>query len=279
MKLSAIASGLNKTRPNHSILLYGPPKTGKTRLVGTAAKIKELNKIYWIDLENGAETLLHMDLTPEELDKIELFRIPDTRDTPRGCETILKMFSSKEDVMICDLHGKVNCVECQIDKKFTGTSFNIRKLTHNDLLVIDSGSQLGDSALAMACAGKPVEFKPGWDEYGLQSKWLGDILSVMQTAYFTNFVMITHVIPVEEELNGVKKDKLFPLIGTKAFCQKVAKYFGTVAYVEIKMGKHTAGSSSTYRSDVSTGSRVNAKLESGKEPDMRTILIDGGILK
>ena len=279
MKLSQLLQASNQNRPNHSILLYGPPKTGKTQLVGTAAKIKEFDRIIWVDLENGSETLLHMGLTEAELDKIELIRIPDTRETPRGCETILKMFSSKEDIKICHSHGKVNCVEAECKSSDAYTVFNLRKLTHKDLLVIDSGSQLGDSSLSMACVGKPVEFKPGWDEYGLSNKWLGDILSVIQQATFTNFVVITHEMITEEEVNGVKRDKIFPLMGTKAFCSKVSKYFGTVVYVEIKLGKHAAGSSTTYKANHVTGSRVNVKIESSKELSMRAIFIEGGILK
>lgn len=275
MKLSDLANAVNQVKANHSILIYGPPKTGKTRLVGTAAQIPELQRIVWIDLENGAETLLHMNLTPEEMDKITLIRIPDTRETPRGIETVLKLFSARSPVTVCDTHGRVACPDC----KSGGTSFCLKDLTHNDLVVIDSGSQLGDSALAMACAGKPVEFKPGWDEYGLSNKWLGDILSVMQAAAFTNFVMITHELILEEEVNGIKKDKILPLVGTKAFCSKVSKYFGSVVYTEIKMGKHAAGSGSTYKPNHITGSRVNAKIESSKELSMRAILIEGGILK
>lgn len=279
MKLTELLKASNLKKPNHSILLYGPPKTGKTRLVGTAAKIKELDRIYWIDLENGSETLLHMGLTEEEMGKIELIRIPDTRETPRGCETVLKMFSAKEDIRICSLHGKVNCVECKTNKEEGETIFNLRKCTHKDLVIIDSGSQLGDSSLAMACLGKSGDFKPGWDEYGLSNKWLGDILSVIQQATFTNFVVITHEMIVEEDINGIKKDKILPLMGTRAFCSKVAKYFGTVVYTELKLGKHAAGSSSTYKANHITGSRVNVKIENAKEPTMRAILIEGGILK
>jgi hypothetical protein len=277
VKLSDLATKLNSVKPNHSILLYGPPKTGKTQLVGTSAKIPELKRIFWIDLENGAETLLHMGLTPEELDKITLIRIPDTREVPRGIETVLKMFSAKQPINICDFHGKVDCKEAECKDSFT--SFCLKDCTHHDLVVIDSGSQLGDSALAMACAGKPVEFKPGWDEYGLTVKWLGDIMGVIQAAHYTNFVMITHETIIEEEVNGVKRDKILPLVGTKAFCTKVAKYFGSVIYTEIKMGKHAAGSSSTYKPNHITGSRVNAKIEASKELSMRAILIEGGILK
>ena len=279
MKLSQLLKASNQIKPNHSILLYGPPKTGKTQLVGTAAKIKEFDRIIWVDLENGSETLLHMGLTESELDKIDLIRIPDTRETPRGCETVLKMFSAKEDIKICHSHGKVNCVEAECKSSDSYTLFNLRKLTHKDLLVIDSGSQLGDSSLSMACLGKPLEFKPGWDEYGLSNKWLGDILSVIQQATFTNFVVITHEMIVEEEVNGIKRDKIFPLMGTKAFCAKVSKYFGTVVYAEIKLGKHAAGSSTTYKANHVTGSRVNVKIEGSKDLSMRAIFIEGGILK
>lgn len=276
MKLSDLANKLHAhQKPNHSILIYGPSKTGKTELVGTAARIHEIQRIFWIDVENGAETLLHMGLTNEELDKINLIKIPDTREMPRGIETVLRMLSAKTPIEICDIHGKVTCMEC---KGKGQTSFCLKDCTHNDLIVIDSGSQLGDSALAMACAGKPIEYKPGWDEYGLVTKWLGDIMSVIQAATYTNFVMITHELIYEEEVNGVKRDKILPLVGTKAFCSKVAKYFGTVIYTEIKLGKHAAGSSSTYKPNHITGSRVNAAIEKSKELSMRAILVEGGIL-
>ncbi|EKD22458.1 MAG: hypothetical protein ACD_86C00003G0021 [uncultured bacterium] len=277
MKLSELSKAAATHKPNHSILLYGNPKTGKTRLVGTVAKIPEIKRIFWFDLENGAETLLHMNLSPDELDKINLIAISDTREIPRGIETVLKAFSSKTPIKICDLHGKVGCIECE-KTKASSVEFCMNSLTKSDLVVIDSGSQLGDSALALAMAGRDITAKPGYDEYGMASKYLSDILSIIQAAFYTNFVVITHVIPIEEEMNGVKRDRYFPLMGTRAMCQKVAKYFGTVVFVEIKMGKHAAGSSSLYRGDATTGSRTNAKIEASKELDMRSILVEGGIL-
>lgn len=276
MNLKELAAATTKKARNHSILIYGPPKTGKTQLVGTAAKIKELDRIFWIDLENGVETLLHMGLSDEELAKVTLIHIPDTREVPRGIETVLKMFSAKNPIKICEVHGKVDCVECNKE----GVSFCLKDLTNRDLVVIDSGSQLGDSAMALACIGKDITYKPTFDDYGAQTKWLGDIMSTIQAAAFTNFCLISHEIVIEEDVNGVKRDKIYPLVGTRNFCTKVGKYFGTVAYTEKKMGKHVAGSSSLYKPDVITGSRVGAKLEASKDaPDMRTILIDSGIIQ
>jgi hypothetical protein len=274
--LNDIAKAAAAIKPNHSILIYGPPKTGKTRLVGTAARIKEIKRIFWFDIENGVETILHMGLTEEELAKVTLFKMADTRDTPIAIETMLKAFTSKVPVAICDVHGRIGCAECAKNKQ-PSTKFLLSECNHNDLIVIDSGSALADSAMSALCLGKDSMFKPGWDEYGIQGKWLGDILSVVQQATYTNFVVITHELLIE---NDEKKNVFYPLMGTKAFSMKVGKYFGTVAYVHKKLNQHAAGSSSTYLGDRVTGSRVNAAIEKdGKSPDMRTILIEGGILR
>lgn len=275
MNLHQLAQATAARPQNHSILIYGPPKSGKTRLVGTAAKIPEIKRIVWFDYENGIETLISMGLSQAEMEKILVIKVANTRENPIAIETMLKAFSAKTPVQICEAHGKVNCADCAKEKMPT-VGFCLKELTHDDLVVMDSGSELGDSALAAACRGKPVDYKPTFDEYGSAGKWLGDIMSVIQQAVHTNFVMLTHEIALEDA-DG--KDKFFPLVGTKQFSLKVAKYFGTVVYTNRKLGKHVAGSSSTYRPDVLTGSRVNARLEDAKELSMEAILIEGGILK
>lgn len=281
MNLNDLENRDNTQRANHSILIYGQPKVGKTRLVGTSARIPEVKGITWIDLDNGIETLRTLNLTVEEKAKFKIIKIPDTRQTPRGAETVLRMLSSPEGVTICEKHGKIDCKEVSCidaNKKSTGTFFRLQDMTHEELLVIDSGSQLGDSCLALACLGKPADYKPQLDDYGSCSKFLADICSVLQAATFTNPIVISHVMSVTEEFNGIKRDKFYPLMGSTTFSQKCAKYFGTVAFAEIKLGKHIAGSGSTYKPDHITGSRLGALLE-GKEPDMEAILIGGGVLK
>lgn len=275
MNLSQLAKAIGIIKPNHSILIYGQPGTGKTRLAGTAAKIKAVHRIFWFDLENGVQTLLGMGLTEEELEKVILIKIADTRDSPIAIETMLKALTSKVATSICELHGRVNCAACAKESQ-PSIKFLLSDLTHNDLIVIDSGSQLGDSALAAACLGKPDMFKPTFDEYGMVNKWLGDCMSVIQQCSNTNFVVITHEIALEDDEG---KDKFFPLIGSKAFSMKAAKYFGTRVYMHKKLNKHVGGSSSTYRGDVLAASRVNAKLEDAKELTMDAILVATGILK
>jgi len=275
MDLLQLKKATAKVQPNHSMLFYGPPKMGKTRLVGTAAKIKEISRIWWFDLENGIETLLNLGLTDEELAKIVVIKVSDTRDNPIAIETMLKALTSKNVIDICETHGKVDCAECK--KSSSGfIKFRLGDCTHNELIVIDSGSQLGDSAMGAACLGKPNMFKPTFDEYGMVNKWLGDCCSVIQQCANTNFVVITHEIALEDDEG---KDKIVPLMGSKQFSMKCAKFFGTVVYVHKKMNKHTAGSSSTYRSDLSTGSRINVALENTKDPTMYDLLVSGGVIR
>ena len=199
----------------------------------------------------------------------------DTREEPISIETMLKAFSSKTPQKICEMHGRIDCAVCaKAGSPFI--SWHLAQCTHNDLVIIDSGSQLGDSALAAACLGKPATYKPTFDEYGMAGKWLGDLCTIIQQCRNTNFVVLTHEIGLEDDEG---KDKIYPLMGTKNFSRKVAKYFGTVVYLYKKLGKHAAASSSLFRSDVLTGSRLNIALEKSPEVSMREILIEGGILR
>lgn len=278
MRLDQYAESSSVLEENHSVLIYGPPKAGKTRLVGTAAKIKEVNNIYWFDTEKGISTLLRMGLSKEELAKVVLFSLPDTRDNPVACTTLLRALTSKMPVKICEKHGKIDCADCS--KKMAPTqSFCLANCTHNDLVVIDSGSQLGDSALNLACLGTEVDYKATFDDFGKAGKYLGDMLSVIQQCHTTNFVVVTHELVDTDEINNVKRDRIYPLMGTRNFCRKVAKYFGTVAYVHLKAGKHSGGSGSTYKLDTLTGSRINALLEKDPQLTMASILVTAGVLK
>jgi hypothetical protein len=263
-------------KTNESVLVYGPSKSGKTRLVATAAKMPRIKRIPWFDGENGATTLLNMGLTPAELAKIQYIKIPDTRDTPYFIETMLKALTSKIPVRICDTHGRVTCPECSKLPTYPHEVFDMRSLTRDDVIVIDSGSQLGNSAIASVCMGKDIFYKLQIDDWGNVRKYLTDILSVVQQAQYTNFVMITQELQTEGRDLAKKDhiDKIYPLIGSKAFCAEVSKYFGTIVHTHLFLGKHKAASASTYKPDLITGARNNALIEKLENPDMSVILGD-----
>lgn len=267
LNLSKAIKNHEEPRAGHSVLLYGAPKTGKTRLAATAAESPDIERVFWFDNENGYDTLFTMIeeglLSEEAAAKIIIIPIKDVRADPYAIETALKTLNSIKTPVYVDLsNGRIlhkKPISVDPDKVL---EFQMSKLTSKDLVVWDSLSQLGDSALNGTCVGEDYTFKPLLDNYGLMGKWLGDCLTIVQQAAYCNFVCITH----ESMLEGSdKKTRLYPLCGTSTFTPKTGKYFGTCVYVEKQGVKHKAGSASTYSPQKVTGSRRGIAIENSGE--------------
>ena len=283
MDMLALKKKRDEVSSSHAILIYGDSGCGKTRLAATAATIPALNKIYYIDLENGSDTILNMGLPDEALGKIQLYKICDTRKDPHAMSTMLKIFSAREDISLCEEHGRINCLECTRAKKPTQT-FNLTKMTHNDLVIIDSGSQLADCGVNALLKGQPEDAILQIQEWGTVNNWLKSILQTVQAGRYTNVVVLTHVLYDEEYSGtGVNKTlirtKIYPLMGTKTFSTQVGKYFGTIVHLEVKNKKHVGGSSTVYALNTQTKSRLGIKVENANEITMSEILVRGGIIK
>lgn len=252
----------------HSILIYGGPKTGKTCLAATAAMSKHIDTVYWFDNENGYDTLVAMvesgELSEEAAAKILIIPVKDTRAEPYAIETMLKALNSIKAPVYIDLsNGRVlKKKPPEVGEEHGVLEFQLSALSKRDAVVVDSLSQLGDSALNATCVGEDYTFKPLLDNYGLMGKWLSDCMTIMQQATYCNFIAVTQETMLEGE---DEKSRLFPLCGTSKFSPKVAKYFGTVVYTEKQGMAHKAGSSSTYSPKKVTGSRRRVELEKTKE--------------
>lgn len=285
MDMLALKKKREEESSTHSILIYGDSGSGKTRLAATASLLPEIQNIYWIDLENSRDTIFSMDLPDWALKKIKLFTLLDTRKEPHVMNTILRMFSSKTDIPICEEHGRMNCLLCNSEKKPFQT-FNLTKMTHNDLLVLDSGSQLADCGVNALLKGQPEEAILQIQEYGTINNWLSAIFQVIQIGRFVSTVVLTQTY-YDEEYSGTGPNKtlvrtrLFPLVGTKNYSTKVGKFFGTTIFLEVKGGKHIGGSSTTYRVNVQTKSRLNVAVEKAPEiaMAMKEILVKSGIIR
>jgi len=244
----------------HRVLVYGEPKSGKTEL---AARLAEKFKLVVIDLENGYETM--MKLPREWQERIELISIPDTKVFPIAIETMLKVVTGNR-VEICDTHGKVNCPVCRKE----AASFSVVELNALDedtIVIVDSLTQLSNSAMNHLTRTQDDTYKPEWTDYRNQGQLLDKFLSQVQQAKY-NIVCITHV--VETELEDSKK-KLVPVCGTTAFSRNTAKYFDHVVYCEVKNKKHNFASSTTYANNVLTGSRTDVVLEGKASPTLLDI--------
>lgn len=260
MKLSSVPRGTRQ-----SVLLFGPPKVGKTQLVGELTK--HGFKLFYVGLENGHATL--QKLSPEQQDQVEMLILPDSRSFPIAIETCLKIV--KGDALdVCDEHGKVSCATCKKEgKSFTSVHFNA--LDSKTVVVFDSITQLVASAIAHITRGKPDDYKLDYDDWGNLGKLMEIFFSHIQTAKY-NVVCISHEMGVKLE-DG--KEKLVPVGGTSNFSRNTAKYFGHCVYAQVSNAKHKFISSTTGTLNIVSGSRTDIVMEKMNEPSLAGIFESG----
>lgn len=244
---------------SHRVLLFGPPKSGKTQLAGELSRAFNL---IWFDLENGVDSLLK--LPQDQQERIEVISLPDTRTYPVAIETCLKAIKGGRG-KICELHGKWNCVSCSKNPELTpSVEICLSELPLDTIVVFDSLTQLTNSAIAHITKAQPEDYKLEYDDWANLGKLMDVFLSHVQQAGF-HVVCISHETEVKME-DG--KDKLVPTAGTRNFSRNTAKYFDEVVYCEVKNKRHVAGSSTTYNSNILTGSRSGTSLEAATEASL-----------
>lgn len=235
---------------HHHVLLFGPPKSGKTELAGGLTTDFDL---LLFDLERGAVTLRKLPKPQQE--RINIISLPDTRSYPIAAETMLKVIRGTEQP-ICVSHGKIRCSICtKASAPFDVVHLNA--LPSSTIVVVDSLTQLTNSLIAHITKEQDEMYKLLQDDWGNLGKLMDTFLSHVQQAKF-NIVCISHETEVEME---DKTNKLVPTAGTRNFSRNTAKYFDEVIYVEVKNKKHIAASSTTYANKILTGSRTGFRLE------------------
>lgn len=244
------------------ILVYGAPKTGKTDFVGQLAST---HKLWWFDLEDGIKTLISSPRIKKAwFDNIELLKIPDTQTFPVAIDTLLRVIKGNDNA-ICHAHGSVNCSRCKSLGDEGATTINVGTFNSNDVLVIDSVSQLAASVMNYikrdVIMKDNYDAKADWDDYAKQGRIMDRIFSILQQAPF-NVVAISHEQLVEME-DG--KKKLVPIGGTSNFSKTFAKYFDDVVYCEIVNKKHKFATSTTYSGSIVLGSRTGKVLETAEQ--------------
>lgn len=260
-----------KSSARAKVMVYGPPKSGKTALVG---KLAEHFTLHWLDLENGVKTLLNPAiLKPEFRKNVNVISIPDHKLYPVAIDTVKEVMRGGLK-KICYSHGKVNCPICGKEQAAKWSSINILDFTDKDILVIDSLSQLSSSAMnkmVLKELQKPggEEYKASFHDYAAQGQLLDMILSLIQVIDL-NVVVISH--EVESEMTD-GKDKIVPLAGTRNFSKLSAKYFDSVVYLSIVNKKHSAFNATTSLPNVLTGDRFGVTLDAQKDAELSLLPI------
>jgi hypothetical protein len=244
----------------HRVLIFGAPKSGKSQL---ASSLASQYNLLWFDLENGYGTLLK--LPKDQQEKIELISIPDSKTFPIAIETMLKVVTGNE-VSICEEHGKVSCPICTKDGKPV-SKVCLKELGPDTVVVIDSLSQLSNSAIAFITKGQPDDYKMEFSDWGNLRAIVEKFLSQIQQARY-NVVCISHEEEVEME-DGRKK--IVPVCGSSKSSRNTAKYFDHVLYCELKNKKHITASSTTYANNILTGSRTDIVMDQDVNPTLLSI--------
>ena len=244
------------------ICVYGPPKTGKTELVGALAA--KGFRLWWFDLESGIKTLLRDDSAAKSgLSNIQLFRIPDSQLYPISPVTLLKVVTGRKQ-NICQQHGTVDCFVCKAKKEAAKwSSIELDSFGPKDIMVADSVSQLVASTMnhiTKEQVAKNEDYKPDWDDWRKQGFLIDRIFTAIQAGTF-NFIGISH--EEEQKLEDGKK-RLVPVGGTGNYSKTFAKYFDDIVYTDVVNGKYRAYSSVDPTVNAIVGSRAGKKMIEGK---------------
>lgn len=241
----------------HRALIVGLSGSGKSTL---AAQLASNFKLHWIGIENALDTLLK--LPPEMQENVEVYNIPDSAAFPVAADTLMTLFKAGV-ARICDIHGKVECAVCKKEGNAFST-LDLRNLTQNDIVILDSGTQLSHSILAHTMRNKSVDTKPERDDWGALRKYTEFFGSQFQAAQF-NLVVICHAIEATME-DG--RTKLVPNFGSQAMSAEFGKFFSDIIYTDVKNRKHIANSDSTFSNTVLTKSRTDFRIEAYDPPSL-----------
>jgi DNA polymerase III delta prime subunit len=248
------------------IMLYGPPKVGKTIAVLQLAKYGF--KLHILDGEDSIKSAWAVDaegkrIIPDEaFENINLIKLPDSMTHPIMGETVLKIIKGGL-CKICHLHGKVSCPICSKNPDAIINEIDVNTFGAKDILVLETATQLGNSFIAhikqkeIKADTQVMDLKLDFDEWAKQGFLMDRVGSIIQVAPF-NVIVTSHEEVVR--MND-KSESIAPKMGSRNFSKNAAKYFDDVVYLDKVNNKLKMFSSATYKDNVVSGSRTGKLVE------------------
>lgn len=252
-----------------AVMVYGPPKSGKTMLAGL---MSEFYNILWIDGDKGLKTL-RVNLPPELLKRIVPIIVPDTTAHPIFMHTFSKIITGRQ-VKICIEHGAEACPACarNPDAKIAAVALNTLD-PKKWIVVADSLSQFTSSCCAFISqkvfgldhGDTKDDVKFEFDQWGNLKNLIDKAGSYIKDGDY-NFIGLSHETLEETEDKTIKQ--VAAIFGSGRSSLHAGKYFSTMCRAQIVNGKHTYYTSSTYSNKVQVGSRSNVVLEKEETPSL-----------
>ena len=244
------------------VLMYAPPKTGKTAAVFGLARLGY--RVVYIGLENGHLVVANpaLKLSEDDLNRIEIYNVPDSDTNLVAHSAIRQVFQGKR-FHLCEKHGANSCRICQPDTKkplenpmvFDPTTWDSKTI-----VVIDSITQLFISIKLGILADVNINGRmtqQGWGDVG---NTMDTIASRIQQAPY-HLVVLTHTQRIEDVVTDAKGKQVVvgvrhqPVAGSQAYSVNFAKNFDTVIYGEKVKGKYNMYSDPAANANVIVGSR------------------------
>ncbi len=263
-------------------LVWGEPRTGKTRWVSSIAKSPQIKEVFFLDYENGAESIVHAKnkdgtsyLTDEELAKIHLIRVMDLPDIPRAYRTTELLFRRRNTTT----HIHTETGDFHKTPTDDGKCIQIRPehWTEEYAFVLDTIGQIGTSAYNKAVLELPEAKDPRrW--YGQATIDLNNLFTMIQAcpAYV---IGCTHILEKEIVLatdksgnpTRIKTDQ-YPLCLSKNYSMNVGKFFGSIIYRYIELNKFAHLSSPIKKSGIQAGTRTDVDVSTDLDMTLPQVL-------
>ena len=232
------------------ILIYGPPKCGKSVAAGMLAKYF---RVIYIDIENAVSALKNN--IPEQFqENIDYYKLNDSQDNPVAIKLLPDIMKGKA-VTMCARHSKAACMDCR-KAGLAPETIQLSNVTTNTVVVLDSFTQLTDSVMGLVGADLDLDDKFQYDHWGEVGRRLNNLMSTIQVAPY-HIVAISH-----EQIVTMpnKVEKLVPTLGTRNTSKSVGRYFDHLVRMDVR--------NRDFKSYSAQGSQVNALVGSRSNLDM-----------